>query len=567
MPTGPDAGDQGSGPGQGLPDLPPPAVQRSNRFAPSLVWIVPVVAAIAALSLTLRTYLTIGPSITVSLQTAEGLEAGKTQVRYKEVVIGHVTGIVLSDDHEHVLVHIRLDQRDKDFAVADTRFWVVRPRLGLAGVSGLGTLISGAYVAADLGTAKDRKTDFTGLETPPAVLRGQKGRSFVVHGDDLGSLDIGSPVYYRRIQAGRISGYKLDADGKGVSIQLFVDAPYDRFVTAEAHFWNASGIDLSVSAVGLKLNTESLATVLAGGVAFQSFDESKTLPPADEGTRFEMYRDVAAAMKLPDGPELDVRMHFNETLRGLVVGAPVDFRGITIGNVKSINLDYEPETQTFPADIIATIYPQRLGRINERFFEAGQGRVNFIGVLSSLIDHGFRAQVRTGNLLTQQLYIAIDVVPNAKPARLDASKLPIEIPTAPGSFDALQKQLTNIVAKLDKVPFEEIGNELRDALHSARLLLAKLDNEIAPQARAMLEQAQNSLKSLDRSLAEDSPLQRGAGHTLDELARAAQSLRALADYLNRHPEALIRGKRGDAAPQSPQSQEQPRPPSKPPGGP
>jgi paraquat-inducible protein B len=551
--NGPDDNDP-SGPGEPLPDLPAPAVRRAKRFAPSLVWVVPVVAAIAALSLTLRTYLSIGPHITVSFQTAEGLEAGKTEVRYKEVVIGHVTGIVLSEDHSHVLVHIVLDHREKDFAVSDTRFWVVRPRLGLAGVSGLGTLISGAYVGADVGVAKDKQTEFTGLEMPPAVLRGKQGRSFAVHSEDLGSLDIGSPVYFRRIQAGRISGYGLDDDGKGVTIQLFVDAPYDRFVTPAAHFWNASGIDLSLTAAGLKLNTESLATVIAGGVAFQPFDESKPLPPAAEGTRFEMYSDKTAAMKPPDGPELEVRMHFNETLRGLVIGAPVDFRGITVGNVKSINLDYDPQTQTFPADVIATLYPQRLGRINERFLEAGEGRVNFVGVLQSLVDHGFRAQVRTANLLTQQLYVAIDVIPNPKPAKLDTSTRPLEIPTAPGSFDALQKQLTDIVDKLDKVPFEQIGNELRDALHGTRLLLGKLDNDIAPQARAVLEQAQRSLQTLERSLAEDSPLQRGAGQTLDEVARAAQSLRALADYLSRHPEALLRGKRGDAPPQPPPPQ-------------
>jgi paraquat-inducible protein B len=535
--------------GETLADLPAPAVRRTNRFVPSLIWIVPAVAAIAALSLTLRTYLTVGPRITVTFQTAEGLEAGRTEVRYKEVVIGHVTGIVLSEDHSRVLTHIRLDHRENDLAVADTRFWVVRPRLGLAGVSGLGTLISGAYIGADVGTSKDERTEFTGLETPPAVLRGKQGRSFSVHSDDLGSLDIGSPVYYRRMQAGRISGYKLDDDGKGVSIQLFVDAPYDHFVTQAAHFWNASGIDLSMTASGLKLNTESLATVVAGGVAFQSVDESKPLPPADEGARFDMYADKAAAMRPLDGPELEVRMHFNETMRGLVVGAPVDFRGITIGNVKSINLDYDPATQTFPADVIATLYPQRFGRINERFLETGQSRVNFVGVLGSLIDHGFRAQVRTANLLTQQLYVAIDVIPNAKPVRLDTAKLPLEIPTAPGSFDALQKQLTDIVGKLDKVPFEDIGNELRDTLRGTRQLLGKLDNEIAPQARAVLEQAQHSLQTLDRSLAEDSPLQRGAGQTLDEVARAAQSLRALADYLGRHPESLLRGKRGDAAPQ------------------
>jgi len=268
-----------------------------------------------------------------------------------------------------------------------------------------------------------------------------------------------------------------------------------------------------------------------------------------------MYRDVAAAMRPPDGPELEVRMHFNETLRGLVVGAPVDFRCITIGNVKSINLDYEPVTQTFPADVIATIYPQRLGRITDRFLEAGEGRVNFLAVLTTLIEHGFRAQVRTGNLLTQQLYIAIDLVPNAKPVKFETSKTPIELPTAPGSFDALQTQLTNLVGKLDKVPFEEIGNELRDSLHNARLLLGKLDSEIAPQAKAMLEQAQTALKNLDRSLSQDSPLQRGADHTLDEVARAAQSLRALADYLNRHPESLLRGKRADPAPAEPPRQQ------------
>ena len=549
-------------PGSGAQrDLPAPVIQRRDRFAPSLVWIVPVVAAIAALSLTLRSYLTIGPAITISLQSAEGLEAGKTQVRYKEVVIGHVTGIVLSDDHVHVLVQVRLDQRDKDFAVADSRFWVVRPRLGIAGVSGLSTLISGAYMAADLGSSRERQTEFTGLETPPAVLRGQKGRGFVVHGEDLGSLDVNSPVYYRRIQVGRISGYKLDPDGKGVSVQLFVDAPYDQFVTPATHFWNASGIDVSVSASGLKLNTESLATVIAGGVAFQTFDGSATLAPAPEGTRFDMYRDVAAAMRPPDGPELDVRMHFNETLRGLVVGAPIDFRGITIGNVKSINLDYEPATQTFPADVIATIYPQRLGRITDRFLEAGAGRVNFLGVLTTLVEHGFRAQVRTGNLLTQQLYIAIDLVPNAKPVKFEPSKEPIELPTAPGSFDALQTQLTNLISKLDKVPFEQIGNELRDSLHAARVLLGKVDSDIAPQAKAMLEQAQAALKNLDRSLAQDSPLQRGAGHTLDEVARAAQSLRALADYLNRHPESLLRGKRSDTPAQSAPAEPQRQPPA------
>ena len=534
-------------PGGALADLPEPIEKRRSRFIPSLIWLVPLVAAIAGAALLIANWRSAGDKIEVSFQSAEGVEAGKTQVRYKEVVIGRVTAVNLSDDNARVVVHIELDRRAHGFSAVDARYWVVRPRIGLGGVSGLGTLLSGAYIGADSGVSKDTKKVFTGVEAPPAVLRGSQGRTFSLHSEDLGSLDVGSPVYFRRIHVGRVTGYQLDNDGKGVSMQLFVDAPYDRYVTAATHFWNASGIDLALTSAGLKVNTESFATVLAGGVAFQAVDAMDGAGgEAKENATFELFRERGEALKPPDGPSINVRMRFNETLRGLAIGSPVDFRGVAVGTITAIDLDYDAKTQTFPANVSATIYPKRLGSLAAHFATTGDADRDARAVFQVLIDHGFRAQARLGSLLTQQLYIALASVPHATPVHFDADTNPLEIPTAPGSLEELQEQVSDILAKLDKVPFDQIGSELRDTLHGTNALIHRLDTELAPEAKAMLASAQKAMESASRSLATDSPLEQGLTGTLEELRRAAQSLRGLADYLQRHPEALLRGKPHDA---------------------
>ena len=529
-----------------LDDLPQPTVVERRRFMPSLIWLVPLLAAIVGGSVLIGSYRSIGAKIVISFQTAQGIEAGKTQVRYKEVVIGHVHGVSLSEDNAHVLVHVELDRHAHGFDVDDARYWVVRPRVGMGGVSGLSTLFSGTYIGADAGTSKRKKSKFAGLEQPPAILHGNDGRSFALLGDDLGSLDIGSPVYFRRVRVGRITAYSLDADGKGVTMQLFVDAPYDRFVTASTHFWNASGVDLALNASGLKVNTESLATVIAGGVAFQSTDNA-IAQEAAQGATFSLYRDVGEALRAPDGPAVAIRMHFNQTLRGLTVGSPIDFRGIVLGKVTSIELDYDTKTQTFPADVMATIYPQRLGHINDRFKPSGAGKADIGTVFQALIDHDFRAQAKIGNLLTQQLYIAISMVPHAKPAKFDPTARPLEIPTAPGSFAEIQQQVADLLVKLDKLPLAEIGTNLRDTLQGTNALMKQLRTQLAPQASEVLASAQKAMDAASATLSGNAPLGRGTTRTLEELKRAAQSLRSLADYLQRHPEALLRGKPADAS--------------------
>jgi paraquat-inducible protein B len=531
-------------------ELPEPVV-RKRRFSISLIWLVPALAALVGLSLVVHAWLQAGPDITITFQTAEGLEAGKTPVKYKNVVIGKVDSLDLSEDRQRVRVKVALNKSASSFATKGTRYWVVRPRIGLGGVSGVDTLLSGAFIGADVGDSREEKYDFKGLETPPAVLHGAPGKSFVLHTDDLGSLDTGSPVYYRRIQVGRVVSYTLDKDGKGVSLRIFVDGPNDRFVTRSTRFWNASGVDVSLGANGLKLNTQSLATVIAGGVAFQEPRGPHDATPAPEDADFTLFNDQATAMAPPDGPPRYIRMRFNQSLRGLAMDAPVEFLGINIGHVVSINMDYEARDQRFPLTVGAVIYPQRLGQAYDKLAaQAGlqDGRVDLGRMFAPLVERGLRAQARTGNLLTGQLYIALDFVPKAPKAAFDMKATPIELPTAPGSFDKLQEQLADIVGKLQKVPFDSIGVNLDATLAELDRTLKHVNGDVLPELKGTLKGAQRTLGNADSALSADAPLQQNLGSTLEELQRMARSLRTLTDYLGAHPEALIRGRRDEPPP-------------------
>jgi paraquat-inducible protein B len=531
--------------------LPEPAVAPHRRWTVSLIWLVPLVAAVIGLGMAVNAYLSAGPVITVSFESAEGLQAGKTEVKYKNVVIGNVHAIELSDDRSKVLVRIALDKKASSFARKGARYWVVRPRVGLGGISGLGTLLSGAYIGADTGTSDDEQTRFQGLETPPPLTHGEAGRSFVLKSQDLGSLDIGSPVYFRRIQVGRVVSYQLDPDGNGVTLQVFVASPNDRFVTRATRFWNASGIDVSVGASGLKLNTESLATVIAGGVAFRAPLDSHDTTPAPAQTHFRLFDDETTAMTPPDGPPLTITMRFRQSVRGLAVGSPVDFLGITLGEVKSITLDYDAKAKRFPVDVVAEIYPERLGRAHDRFVQRTGGKYadNPGALLGILIEHSLRAQLRNANLLTGQLYVALDFFPKTPRVDFDPAARPLTVPTIPGSFDKLQEQLASIVDKINKVPFDTIGQHLDASLGDLDTVLRQIHGELVPEAKATLAQTRATLRTAGDALGGDSPLGQNLAGTLQELQRAARSLRVLSDYLSRHPEALIRGRRNnDPAP-------------------
>ena len=532
-------------------DLPEPVVRR-RRVNVSLIWLVPVIAALVGLSLVINAWMQRGPDITISFQTAEGLEPGKTVVKYKDVVIGKVTTIRLAPDHHRVIVKVDLEKSVSDIAVSDTRFWVVRPRIGLGGVSGIDTLLSGSFIGVDVGDSKQPQFDFTGLENPPSVTHDAQGKSFILHSGDLGSLDIGSPIYFRRLQVGRVASYKLNDDGKGVTVQVFVESPYDKFVTTDSRFWNASGVDVSLGADGLKLNTQSLATVLAGGVSFlDAPGPHPSTTPASENATFTLFDTQANAMAPPDGEPRYIRMRFDQPLRGLAVNAPVEFLGVNIGNVVSIRMDYDEKTGNFPIYVGAVVYPDRLGRAHEKLVALAKSKGDnddLSHMMGTLVEHGLRAQAKVGNLLTGQLFISLDFLKKAPKASYDPNTRPLEIPTAPGNFDKLQEQLAEIVDKIQKIPFDSIGNNLNDSLAELNKTLKQVNGQVLPEFQKTLKGANQTLGTANNALSSDSPLQQSLSSTLEELQRMARSLRALTDYLSAQPSALVRGRGADTPP-------------------
>lgn len=548
------------------PELAEPVLSRQNRMRLSLVWIVPLVALVIGAALVVRSFLQHGPDITIEFQNADGLEAGRTDVRFKEVAVGRVTRVALRPDRQRVRVTVRLDKSAAGLAVADTRFWVVRPRIGTAGVSGLNTLLSGAYIGVDAGASDEEETEFVGLDIPPPVLRGEPGRSFVLRADDLGSLDFGSPVYYRRIRVGRVVGFGLDRDGRTVSVQVFVEAPNEHLVTTDTRFWEVSGVELSLNASGLTVNTESVAALLAGGVAFGN-PEGAAAPPAPAGQVFRLFSTERLALAPEDGDALRVRMLFEQSLRGLDPGAPIDLLGIEVGTVRTVSMLGEIRGRRVPMEVVADLYPKRLGRLRDHFVAPGVSAARRDRLLlRKLVDSGLRAQLRDGNLLTGRQFVALDFVPKAAPAPFDPAAEVPTLPTVPGTFSDVQTQLAETIQRLSKVRFDEIGADLQQTLKSADAATIALQRmldgadgavkQLAPEAQRMLvdlrqtlASAQLALSQAERNLvAADAPVQRQAVQTLAELQRAAQALRVLADSLQRNPEALLRGRAADPDP-------------------
>jgi paraquat-inducible protein B len=479
-----------------------------------------------------------GPKITIVFRSAEGLEAGKTKINYRGVDIGVLSTIRLSEDRQSVIAIAQMAPKTEDFLVEDTRFWVVRPRISGANVSGLGTLISGAYIGIEIGNSKEEKTDFVALETPPVVNIDVPGRFFVLTTSDLGSLDTGTPIFFRRLQVGQVASYALNKDGQFFTVKIFVKAPYDQYVTVNTRFWQASGVDVSLSASGLSVQTQSLLSILIGGIAFEAPATGAVLPVAEANTVFTLFSDRKEAFRPAARNPQTFELIFNESVRGLVPGAPVEFRGVPIGEVAAVRAQVDVKTLEFSVPVTIHLDAQRLGvkvvGLKSQSEYAAMRRKLF----DSLVARGVRAQLRTGNLLTGSVFVAFDFFPGAPPATVDWSQTPVQLPTIPGQLEVMETKVTGIINKLDKMPLEQIGDNLRKAIADLDLTLVS--------ARGTLLSAQGTLDNTSTLTGPNSAQIQQLGDTLREVSRAARSLRVLADYLERHPETLVRGKKGEA---------------------
>ncbi len=555
-----------------------PEIEVKERRGISMVWLIPLVAAVIAGWLVYQTVSEKGPMISVSFKTAAGLEAGKTKIKFKDVDFGLVETISVSDDLARVIVTAAMDKQAERHLKDASRFWVVRPRLGAAGVSGLDTLVSGAYIEFDPGEGEgERRLEFTGLEEPPVVRSDEPGREFMLIAKDLNSLGPGSPVYFRGIAVGEVFAAAMAADRRGVEIQVFIREPYSDLVRENSRFWNSSGVDVTVDADGLRVDTQSLQSILAGGVAFSTPVHAPG-EPAEKGAVFALYEGEKEVEQLRFTEKIPYLTYFEGSVRGLQVGAPVEFRGIRIGTVTDIRADFDPDAGRFLIPVTFEIEPGRLD-------QSGSTRSdNPYEAADQLVRHGLRAQLISGNLLTGQLLLALDFFPEKDPVWLDRSGTYPAIPSVPSTVDQLKQSLGGILDTLSSLKLPELIADARDVLQNvnklvdspqiantlvsledtlkrADSLMTKVDQSIGPlmgnlndvsqaaadtlvMAKGAIVQAQSTLEATEGLVSPNSQTVYGLNELLNELTEAARSIRILTDYLEQHPEALVRGKAG-----------------------
>jgi paraquat-inducible protein B len=540
---------------------------RRARFSP--IWIVPILAIVVAVGIAWERLASEGPAVTITFKSADGVEAGKTFVKYKEVNIGQVTGVRLTDDAQQVEVSARIAKSAAALMVEDAHFWIVRPRISLSGVSGLSTLISGNYIGFEAGASKKRSRTFTGLEVPPIITGGMPGRQFVLQATNLGSLGIGSPVYFRRLPVGQVVAYDLAPDGNSVQLRIFVHAPYDKYVVRDTRFWNASGIDVSLTANGVDVRTQSLVALLEGGLAFETPPGYASASPATENSIFTLFNDRVTAMKVDESIATRYVMYFRESVRGLSAGAPVTFFGVPVGEVTDVGLAFNPKTLDVRPRVEVLLYPERVvaelpsaqGARLEALVQQQPLRHEFMQKLVE--ERGMRGQLATGSLVTGQRFVTLGYFPKAAKAKLNWEQTPVELPTVTSTLPEIEEKLGRIIDKIEKVPLEAIGEDMKQALvtldqtlRDARGTIQRFDTDVTPALKSALEDARSALGAADRMLTSTEANLTGPGapgqvelrNAMQELARAARSLRVLADYLERHPESLIRGKTAEPAP-------------------
>jgi paraquat-inducible protein B len=544
-----------------------PVFRKSRGF--SLVWLVPLVAAGIGIWLAVTTILGKGPTIEVTFVTAGGLEAGKTQVKFRDVTVGLVEDVRVAPDLSGVIVRASMSKSFEPHLNEETRFWVVRPRVGTGGVSGLDTLLSGAYVEVDPGDGADRRR-FVGLEIPPLIRSDAAGTEYTLIAESLGSAGRGAPIFFRGLEVGQVLGYELTEDGQRFEIPIFVDTPHDRLVNDASNFWDVSGISVEAGVDGVAIRTSGLQALLIGGIEFDSPGGSQA-EQAAPGTAFALFRDRESIGEQRITERLPFIIDFESSTRGLRPGAPVEFRGIRLGSVSQVGLKSDLQAHDAVIRVQINLEPQRV--------EAGPLGLSLADDyqrIDEYVQAGLRAQLKTGNLLTGELFIDLDFRSDVPPEGLDRSGPVPRIPAVPTDLQAITASVTGILTRLAELPLEDIVDNIEhmtgtlDSLVSSpelasgladiaaaggdlRRLLAQLDGAAAPMlqaaeqtirsVQATVVEARRTLQSTDALIGDNSTLRFQLERSLQELATAARSIREFAVSLERDPSSIIRGRR------------------------
>jgi paraquat-inducible protein B len=558
-----------------MSDDPPPAAalrsETDRRRRISLIWAIPIVTLLVAGWLAWDTLSRRGPEITISFQNAEGLQAGQSHVKHKDVDMGLVENIALSSDLSHVVVTVRMNRAADPLLTDLAQFWVVKPRLFAGSISGLSTLFSGSYIELlPSGKGGEPRRSFEGLEDPPVLQSDTPGHTFLLKAQRIGSITVGSPIFYRDLPAGEVLGWEIGDMAEDVTIHAFVRAPFDQYVHNTSRFWNASGVSVKLGAEGVSLQLESLRALLLGGIAFETPRDSPSSPVSAENHPFTLYADQEAATAASYHHHLSMKAYFTGSLSGLAAGSPVEMQGIKIGQVTSVNLVYDPKADTVLAPVTFDVEPER---VTQQVYDPAGGPE---GAVRRLVKSGMRAQLQTANFITGQKVVALDIVKDTPPADITVENGDVfVIPAIGGGFSDITRTAGDVLAKVDRIPFDQIGASLNETLKgtaeiangpqlkhvltdlsstlaNVQDVVKRLDAAAAPTLKRLPEiaaglqetvtKANKLIGSADTGYGDNSKFKRDLDRLMGQLNDAARSIRLLSDLLQRHPEALIRGR-------------------------
>jgi paraquat-inducible protein B len=535
-----------------------PTVQVQEQRWPSPVWLIPLAALLIGCWLLFQTWYQQGPTVVVQFANAEGIESGKTEVRYKAVSVGKLKKLKLSDDLKYIEAHIELNKEIGQHLGSDARFWVVSPRINRSGVSGLSTFFSGTYIGMDPGIKNDNEhyEPYMAEDRPPVITPAENGKHFFLLSDSLGSMDVGAPVFYKQLQVGEVIDYKLLPAQDQVRLEVFIRDPYYDFVHTNTRFWNASGAEFKMGATGAEFRMESLTSLLIGGIAFETPQSLAAGEVSGDGAEFMLYKNFSTSQEKQYSQKLYYVMYFSGSVRGLAVGAPVEFKGIPVGRVENIDMKMDAKTLDVRVPVLVSIQPQQF---NETLNKA-DGEM----AMRKLVEHGLRAKLDTASLLTGQKLITLSLEKDPEPAKIVSTQFYSEFPTVASAFDDLPAMATDVMSslqetldgikklvnsgKLDKTVdnLNKVLAETEQAVKAAKVAIQTVDQKTLPtitrDLNNTLQKIQGSMQQIDRLTAQNSPTQYQLQEMLEEVTAASRSVRSLTETLQRQPSALIRGK-------------------------
>jgi len=483
-------------------------VRSQSRW--SVVWLVPLAALLIGAWTLVQNYLAQGPQVAITFATAAGLVAGETQVKTLDVQIGVVETVELADDFSQVTALVRLNPSVTPLLTEDTQFWVVRPRVGSQGISGLSTLLSGAYIELAPGGGAAGRREYRGLDDMPLTPPSTPGLQIQLLADKAGSVSAGSPVLHNGYRVGRIEEAALDPDTGQSRYVAFIEAPYDGLVDTATRFWNASGVAMSVDVNGFNVRTESLETLLTGGVTFGTPEGARQGQPVQDGALFFLYPDQSS---LNDNPYLHATefvLLFDSSVRGLEVGATVDYRGMRVGTVMEVGLQavqWDSLWESSDASQIPVVVALEPGWLGEDTLAAADA---FTESLATAVQQGLRASLAIGNLLTGGLYVSLDFYNDVPAASLGSYQGVQQLPTIASGLDQIEHKVAKFLSKLQSLPLDETLQVTNDALREtqqtvaaaggslsalSKLLESPEVHQLSPQLVATLSQARQVLSS------------------------------------------------------------------------